>query len=252
MGSTGVKGRRADPAAGIPGTGYITSFQLSNTQDGWLYSAYMARLRCPRAARGMGACAQGSLRALEPPTVSVRRVSWSARRSSARCPNTSARSGSSRPGSLYGELTCPAGRWRSRQPSAQPSDPQAGGSPPRWNRPLSASHPRALRSPSPPGLAAPPSAQCRPISASSWRPASWCARPARSLAGPPVGRADVRHPRAPAHETPLAPQIGLGEASFSTLAPPFIDDIAPTGRKTTWLAIYFLTQPVGLGALPAV
>ena len=69
MGSTGVKGRRADPAAGIPGSGYTTSFQLSNTQDGWLYSAYMARLRCPRAARGVGACAQGSLRTVEPPTL---------------------------------------------------------------------------------------------------------------------------------------------------------------------------------------
>jgi len=40
--------------------------------------------------------------------------------------------------------------------------------------------------------------------------------------------------------------VGLGEASFCSLASPFIDDVAPTGAKTRWLAIFFLTIPVGV------
>ena len=42
--------------------------------------------------------------------------------------------------------------------------------------------------------------------------------------------------------------VGLGEASFCSLGAPFIDDAAPPGRKTRWLAIFFMMIPVGVGA----
>lgn len=37
----------------------------------------------------------------------------------------------------------------------------------------------------------------------------------------------------------------MGEASFVSLAAPFIDDWAPPASKTVWLAIYYMTIPVG-------
>ena len=40
--------------------------------------------------------------------------------------------------------------------------------------------------------------------------------------------------------------VGLGEASFCALAAPFIDDVAPPGRKTLWLAMFYLCIPLGV------
>ena len=42
--------------------------------------------------------------------------------------------------------------------------------------------------------------------------------------------------------------VGLGEASFCSLAAPYIDDAAPPGKKTRWLATFFLFIPVGVAA----
>jgi MFS transporter, Spinster family, sphingosine-1-phosphate transporter len=39
--------------------------------------------------------------------------------------------------------------------------------------------------------------------------------------------------------------VGLGEASYATLSPTIIDDIAPAGRKDRWLAIFYVAIPVG-------
>ncbi|XP_045812901.1 probable sphingolipid transporter spinster homolog 2 isoform X1 [Trifolium pratense] len=39
--------------------------------------------------------------------------------------------------------------------------------------------------------------------------------------------------------------VGVGEASFISLAAPFIDDIAPASQKTTWLAIFYMCIPSG-------
>jgi MFS transporter, Spinster family, sphingosine-1-phosphate transporter len=39
--------------------------------------------------------------------------------------------------------------------------------------------------------------------------------------------------------------VGIGEASFTTLAPTMIDDVAPEGRKSRWLAVLHLSAPVG-------
>jgi len=39
--------------------------------------------------------------------------------------------------------------------------------------------------------------------------------------------------------------VGVGEASFATLAPTVIDDVAPEDKKGRWLAIFFLATPVG-------
>jgi MFS family permease len=39
--------------------------------------------------------------------------------------------------------------------------------------------------------------------------------------------------------------VGVGEASFVALASPFIDDYAPMGQKTRWLAIFYASIPVG-------
>ncbi len=39
--------------------------------------------------------------------------------------------------------------------------------------------------------------------------------------------------------------VGVGEASYATIAPTIIDDIAPAGRKSTWLAIFFSATPIG-------
>lgn len=40
-------------------------------------------------------------------------------------------------------------------------------------------------------------------------------------------------------------QTGLGEASFVSLGPPYIDDAAPHGMKTRWLAFFFMMLPIG-------
>ncbi len=39
--------------------------------------------------------------------------------------------------------------------------------------------------------------------------------------------------------------VGIGEASYATLAPTIIDDITPTAKKGKTLAIFFLAVPVG-------
>ncbi|XP_022726859.1 probable sphingolipid transporter spinster homolog 1 isoform X2 [Durio zibethinus] len=39
--------------------------------------------------------------------------------------------------------------------------------------------------------------------------------------------------------------VGVGEASFISLAAPFIDDNAPVGQKAAWLAIFYMCMPVG-------
>lgn len=40
--------------------------------------------------------------------------------------------------------------------------------------------------------------------------------------------------------------VGVGEASFCSLAAPLIDEIAPKGQKSTWLAIFFMCIPSGI------
>jgi len=42
--------------------------------------------------------------------------------------------------------------------------------------------------------------------------------------------------------------VGVGEASYATIAPTIIDDIAPPEKKGRWLAVFFAMTPVG-GAL---
>ena len=38
---------------------------------------------------------------------------------------------------------------------------------------------------------------------------------------------------------------GIGEASFISIAPPFIDDYMPKKSKSTWLSLFYLASPVG-------
>ncbi|KAJ6792003.1 putative sphingolipid transporter spinster-like protein 2 [Iris pallida] len=40
--------------------------------------------------------------------------------------------------------------------------------------------------------------------------------------------------------------VGVGEASFISLAAPFIDDNAPVPQKTAWLAIFYMCIPTGI------
>jgi len=40
--------------------------------------------------------------------------------------------------------------------------------------------------------------------------------------------------------------VGVGEASFCSLAAPMIDDAAPAGSKSTWLALFFMCIPSGV------
>ncbi|XP_031482331.1 probable sphingolipid transporter spinster homolog 2 [Nymphaea colorata] len=40
--------------------------------------------------------------------------------------------------------------------------------------------------------------------------------------------------------------VGVGEASFISLAAPFIDDNAPPSQKTAWLAIFYMCIPTGI------
>ncbi len=42
--------------------------------------------------------------------------------------------------------------------------------------------------------------------------------------------------------------VGVGEASYATLAPTIIDDAAPPERKGRWLAVFYVAMPIG-GAL---
>jgi MFS family permease len=39
--------------------------------------------------------------------------------------------------------------------------------------------------------------------------------------------------------------VGVGEASYATIAPTIIDDLAPAGKKSTWLAIFYAASPIG-------
>ncbi len=39
--------------------------------------------------------------------------------------------------------------------------------------------------------------------------------------------------------------VGVGEASYATLAPTIIDEVAPADRKGRWLAIFYTATPVG-------
>lgn len=40
--------------------------------------------------------------------------------------------------------------------------------------------------------------------------------------------------------------VGVGEASFISLAAPFIDDNAPTDQKTAWLSVFYMCIPTGI------
>jgi MFS family permease len=40
--------------------------------------------------------------------------------------------------------------------------------------------------------------------------------------------------------------VGVGEASYVTIAPTLIDDLAPPGRKGSWLAIFYSAMPIGV------
>ncbi|CAM8907847.1 hypothetical protein QQ045_009873 [Rhodiola kirilowii] len=40
--------------------------------------------------------------------------------------------------------------------------------------------------------------------------------------------------------------VGVGEASFISLAAPFIDDNAPVAKKTAWLAVFYMCIPTGI------
>ncbi|GMJ03873.1 hypothetical protein like AT2G22730 [Hibiscus trionum] len=40
--------------------------------------------------------------------------------------------------------------------------------------------------------------------------------------------------------------VGVGEASFISLAAPFIDDNAPVSQKTAWLAMFYMCIPTGI------
>jgi MFS transporter, Spinster family, sphingosine-1-phosphate transporter len=42
--------------------------------------------------------------------------------------------------------------------------------------------------------------------------------------------------------------VGVGEASYATIAPTLIDDLAPPEKKGSWLAIFYAAMPIG-GAL---
>ena len=39
--------------------------------------------------------------------------------------------------------------------------------------------------------------------------------------------------------------VGVGEASYATLSPTIIDDLAPAESKSRWLAIFYTATPVG-------
>lgn len=39
--------------------------------------------------------------------------------------------------------------------------------------------------------------------------------------------------------------VGVGEASYATLAPTIIDDLAPASKRGRWLAVFYVAMPVG-------
>jgi predicted MFS family arabinose efflux permease len=39
--------------------------------------------------------------------------------------------------------------------------------------------------------------------------------------------------------------VGVGEASYATIAPTLIDDVAPPGQKGRWMAIFYSATPIG-------
>jgi MFS family permease len=39
--------------------------------------------------------------------------------------------------------------------------------------------------------------------------------------------------------------VGVGEASYATIAPTLIDDVAPAGKRSGWLAIFYAAMPIG-------
>jgi MFS family permease len=39
--------------------------------------------------------------------------------------------------------------------------------------------------------------------------------------------------------------VGVGEASYATIAPTIIDDLAPPAQKSRWLAIFYVATPIG-------
>ncbi|WP_394828717.1 spinster family MFS transporter [Pendulispora albinea] len=39
--------------------------------------------------------------------------------------------------------------------------------------------------------------------------------------------------------------VGIGEASYATIAPTVIDDLAPPERRTRWLAVFYAAMPIG-------
>ncbi len=39
--------------------------------------------------------------------------------------------------------------------------------------------------------------------------------------------------------------VGVGEASYATIAPTIIDDIAPADKRTRWLAVFYAATPIG-------
>ena len=39
--------------------------------------------------------------------------------------------------------------------------------------------------------------------------------------------------------------VGVGEASYATLAPTIIDDLAPPERRSRWLAVFYVATPLG-------
>jgi MFS family permease len=39
--------------------------------------------------------------------------------------------------------------------------------------------------------------------------------------------------------------VGVGEASYATIAPTIIDDLAPPARRGRWLAIFYVAMPIG-------
>src|SRR6185312_12698666 len=39
--------------------------------------------------------------------------------------------------------------------------------------------------------------------------------------------------------------VGVGEASYATLAPTIIDDMAPAASKSRWMAIFYSATPIG-------
>nr|GEZ14134.1 probable sphingolipid transporter spinster homolog 2 [Tanacetum cinerariifolium] len=43
--------------------------------------------------------------------------------------------------------------------------------------------------------------------------------------------------------------VGVGEASFISLAAPFIDDTAPVTQRTAWLGIFYMLEMPLVGAM---